>query len=303
VGVDRLRAMEVFVAVAEAGGFAPAGTRLRMSPPAVTRAIAALEDRLGTRLLNRTTRRVSLTEAGARYLESARRLLGEVEAAERAAAGEAAVPTGHLTITASVMFGRLHVVPLAAAFLRAEPRVTASVLMVDRVVNLVEEGIDLAVRIGALPDTSLVAHRVGETRRLLVASPDYLTRCGAPACPEDLKRHDVIAFSGLMSGREWRHAAAEDGRPAAVALSPRLTVNDAAAALEVAERGEGIAVALSYMVTPALAEGRLRPVLERFAPRPVPVQIVHPQARLLAPKIRAFVDFAAPWLRRRLAQG
>jgi DNA-binding transcriptional LysR family regulator len=302
MAVDRLRAMEVFVAVADAGGFAAAGARLRMSPPAVTRAVAAIEDRLGTRLLNRTTRRVGLTEAGARYLESARRLLGEIEAAERAAAGEAAVPTGHVTITASVTFGRMHVVALAAAFLRAEPRVTASVLMVDRVVDLVEEGVDLGVRIGALPDSSLVAHRVGETWRLLVASPDYLALRGAPARPKDLKAHDVIAFTGLMPGREWRHLD-EDGRPAAVALSPRLTVNDAAAALAAAERGEGIAVALSYMVAPLLAEGRLSMVLERFAPAPVPVQIVHPQARLLAPKIRAFVDFAAPWLRRRLAQG
>jgi DNA-binding transcriptional LysR family regulator len=229
MGLDRLRAMEVFVAVAEAGGLAAAGAGLRMSSPAVSRALAALEDRLGTRLLNRTTRRVSLTEAGTRYLESARRLLGEIEAAERAAAGETAVPTGHLTITSPVTFGRMHAVALVAAFLRAEPRVTASVLMVDRVVNLVDEGIDLALRIGALPDSSLVAHRVGETRRLLVASPDYLARRGVPMRPEDLKAHDVIAFSGLMPGREWRHAA-EDGRPAAVALSPRLTVNDAAGA-------------------------------------------------------------------------
>ena len=300
--MDRLRAMEAFVAVVDAGGFAAAGARLRMSPPAVTRAVAALEDRLGMRLLNRTTRRVGLTEGGARYLESARRLLGEVEATERAAAGEAAAPTGHLTITASVTFGRMHLVALVAAFLRVEPRVTASVLMVDRVVHLVDEGVDLAVRIGALPDSSLVAHRVGETRRLLVASPEYLACRGAPARPEDLKAHDVIAFTGLMPGREWRHLAA-DGRPAAVALSPRLTVNDAAAALAAAERGEAIAVALSYMVAPQLAEGRLRPVLERFAAAPVPVQIVYPQARLLAPKIRAFVDFAAPRLRRSLAQG
>jgi DNA-binding transcriptional LysR family regulator len=294
--------MEAFVAVVDAGGFAAAGARLRMSPPAVTRAVAALEDRLGTRLLNRTTRRVGLTEDGARYLESARRLLGEVEVAERAAGGEAAAPTGHLTITASVTFGRMHLVALVAAFLRVEPRVTASVLMVDRVVDLVDEGVDLAVRIGGLPDSSLVAHRVGETRRLLVASPEYLARRGAPARPEDLKAHDVIAFTGLMPGREWRHAG-EGGRTAAVALSPRLTVNDAAAALAAAERGEGIAVALSYMVAPQLAEGRLSPVLERFAAAPVPVQIVYPQARLLAPKIRAFVDFAAPRLRRSLAQG
>jgi DNA-binding transcriptional LysR family regulator len=294
--------MEVFVAVAEANGFAQAGTRLRMSPPAVTRTVAALEDRLGTRLLNRTTRRVGLTEAGARYLESARRLLGEIEAAERDAAGEAAAPTGHLTVTSSATFGRMHVVPIVAAFLEAEPRVTVSVLMIERLVNLVEEGIDLAVRIAALPDSSLVAHRVGETRRILVASPDYLARRGTPGCPDELKAHDVVAFNNLLPRNEWRHIAG-DGRPASVTLSPRLTVNDAAAALAAAERGEGIAIALSYMVAQPLAEGRLRPVLERYAPPSLPVQIVYPQARLLAPKIRAFVDFAAPRLRRRLTQG
>ena len=300
MSVDRLRAMEVFVAVAEAGGLARAGARLGMSPPAVTRAVAMLEERLGTRLLNRTTRRLSLTEAGVRYLECARHLLGEIDVAERAAAGETAVPTGHVTITSSLTFGRMHLVALVGAFLRAEPRVTASMLMTDRVVNLVDEGIDLAVRIGALPDSSLVAHRVGETRRLLVASPDYLARRGTPTRPEELRDHDVIAFTGLMPGREWRHVA-ESGRPAAIALSPRLTVNDAAAALAAVERGEGIAVALSYMVAPLLAEARLSLVLERFAPAPVPVQIVYPHARLLAPKIRAFVDFAVPLLRKRLA--
>jgi DNA-binding transcriptional LysR family regulator len=301
MSVDRLRAMEVFVAVAEAGGLAAAGARLRMSPPAVTRAVAALEDRIGTRLLNRTTRRMSLTEAGARYLESARRLLGEIAAAEREAAGETAAPAGHITVTCPVPFGRMHFLPLVTEFLRAEPRVTASVLMLNRVVNLVEEGIDLALRIGALPDSSLVARRVGETRRILVASPGYLAQRGTPVRPEDLRAHDVIAHTILTPGREWRYVA-EDGRPAAVALAPRLTVNDVTAALAAAERGEGIAIALSYMVAPALAEGRLVPVMERFAPAPVPVQIVHPHARLLAPKIRAFVDFATPWLRRRLAQ-
>lgn len=295
--VDRLRAMEVFVTVAEAGGFAPAAARLGMSPPSVTRIIAALEDRLGTRLLNRTTRQVSLTAAGARYLGSARHLLSGVEAAEQEAAGEAAVPTGHLTITASVTFGRLYVAPLLAAFLRTEPRITASLLMLDRVVNLVEEGIDVAVRIGPLPDSSLIAHRVGETRRLLVASRDYLARRGVPTHPQDLKEHDVIAFTGLMPGREWRHIA-DDGRPAVVTIAPRLTLNDAAAALAAAERGEGIVAALSYMVAPLLAEGRLSVVLNRFAPEPLPVQIVYPHARLLAPKVRAFIDHAAPALRR-----
>lgn len=292
--------MEVFVAVAEAGTFATAAARLGMSPPAATRAVAALEDSIGVRLLNRTTRRLSLTEAGALYLTSTRRLLDEIGAAERLAAGEEAVPSGHLTITCSVTFGRIYVVDLIAAFLELQPRVTASVRMLDRVVNLVEEGIDVAIRIGALPDSSLRSCRIGETRRVLVASPDYLERCGTPQRPDDLKAHAVIALTGLMPHRELRHVV-EDGRIANVALSPRLWLNDAAAALHAAEHGEGIAVALSYMVAAHVAQGRLTPVLEDFAPPPIPIQIVYPEARLLAPKIRAFMDFAAPWLRKRLS--
>jgi DNA-binding transcriptional LysR family regulator len=272
---------------------------LRMSPPAVTRAIAALEERLGTRLLNRTTRRMSLTEAGTRYLETAQRILGEISAAEREAIGEVAVPAGHLTLTCPVPFGRVHVMPLVTEFLRAEPRITASVLMLNRVVNLVEEGMDLAVRIGALPDSSLVTRRVGEEQNILVASPGYLALRGTPARPEDLKTHDVIAHTDMMPG-QWRHVA-EDGRLAAIAFAPRLTGNDATSALAAAERDEGIAAALSHMVAPAVAAGRLVPVLKRFAPAPLPVQLVYPQTRQVAPKIRAFVDFAAPWLRRRLA--
>ncbi len=293
--------MEVFVAVAEASSFAAAGARLRMSPPAVTRTVAALEDRLGTQLLNRTTRRLSLTEAGARYLDNARRLLGEIALAEQEVIGEAVAPVGHVTVTCPVPFGRMHGLPLVMDFLRDEPRVTASVLLLNRVANLVEEGIDVALRIAAMPDSSLVARRVGEVRRILVASPGYLERRGTPLRPEDLKEHDVIAHTELMPGREWRHVA-DDGRPAAILLAPRLTVNDAPAALSAAEHDEGIAIAWSYMVAPAQAEGRLVPVLERFAPAPVPVQIVYPHARRVAPKIRAFVEFATPWLRRRLAR-
>lgn len=299
--MDRLRAMEVFVAVCEAGSFAAAAARLRISPPAATRAVAALEDRLGVRLLNRTTRRLALTEEGSRFLESARRLLGDLDEAELAVAGEAAMPRGHLTVSASVAFGRTWGTALMAAFLAAQPRVTASLLLLDRVVDLVEEGVDVGVRIGALPDSTLMARKVGTARRLLVASPDYLARRGAPQRPEELRLHSVIAFTGLMPGREWRHVV--DGRPASVTLAPRLEVNDAAAALEAAEHGQGVTLALSYMVAGALAEGRLMPVLASFAPPPVPVRLVWAQRRHLAPKIRAFIDLATPWLRRRLENG
>jgi DNA-binding transcriptional LysR family regulator len=293
--VDRLHEMEVFAAVADAGGFAKAGRRLGISPPAVTRAVSALEARLGARLLNRTTRNLSLTDAGFRYLEVAKRLLAEIDAAEHEALGETAVPTGELTVTASVTFGRWVVAPIVSEFLRGHPRVTASLLLLDRVVNLVEEGIEVAVRIGQLPDSSLVARRVGEVQRVLVASPDYLAKYGEPRSPADLKRHAIIELSGLLPSREWRFV---DGATAVhVAVQPRFEVNDALAAVGAAEAGDGITGALSYMVAQKIAEGRLAPVLMRHAPPPVPVQLVHPQARLVAPKVRAFVDFATPRLK------
>jgi len=293
--MDRFREMEVFVAVVEAGSFVGAATSLRMSPPAVTRAVAALEDRLGVRLLTRTTRALRLTEAGARFVASASRLLVETAAAEQDAAGEAGEPTGHLVLTASSTFGRSVLAPLVAEFRDAHPRVTVSARFLDRVVDLVEEGVDIAVRIAELPDSSLVARRVGEVRRLLVASPAYLKASGMPKTPTDLHGHAVIAFTGLMIGGVWRYRAA-NGKMRAIALDPGFEVNDALAALAAAEAGSGIAPALSYMVADALAAGRLVPVLEDFSPAPVPVHLVHGQGRLVPPKVRAFMDFAAPRL-------
>ncbi|WP_234945182.1 LysR family transcriptional regulator [Anaeromyxobacter sp. Fw109-5] len=293
--VDRLHEMEVFVAVADAGSFAKAGARLRISPPAVTRAVASLERRLGVRLFNRTTRSLRLTEAGLRFLESAKPLLGDLEEAEREAAGDSAAPSGHLTVTTSVTFGRSAMAPVVTEFLRNHPRVTASLMLVDRVVNLVEEGIDVAVRIGQLPDSSLVARRIGEVQRVLVASPEYLAKHGAPASPAELKRHSVIAFTGLMPNREWRFVdGAESSR---IAVQPRFEVNDAFAALEAAEAGDGITISPSFIVAERIAAGRLAPVLAAYTAPPVSVQLVHPQSRLVAPKVRAFVEFAGPRLK------
>ncbi len=292
--------MEVYLAVAETGGFVTAGAKLGRSPPTVTRAIAALEDGLGVQLLNRTTRRLCLTEAGSRYFESTRRLLGEIKAAEQMAAGETSEPSGHLTVTCSRMFGQIHLVELVAEFLRQNPRITASVLLLDRVVDLVNDGVDVAFRICVLPDSSLVASRVGEMRRLLVAAPEYMDRRGRLERPADLRTHDVIAFSGLISGREVFFVGS-NGRAVAMELSPRLRVNYAVAAIAAAQRGDGICMALSYMVASSLRDGRLTAVLEPFMPPAVPIQIVYPPARLLAPKIRAFIDFAAPRLRSSLA--
>ena len=294
--MDRLQAMEVFAVVAEAGGFARAARRLHLSPPAVTRAVAALESRLGARLLNRTTRSVSLTEAGLRFLDSARRLLAELDEAERSAAGTTATPSGHLRVTAPVTFGRLHLMPVLSAYLRAQPQVTATLVTLDRVVNLIEEGFDVAVRIAQLPDSTLVARRIGEVRRRLVASPGYVAQHGLPQHPDDLRAHALIGFEGMFPGGEWRYA--EKGRPSAVHLAPRLIVNDALAAIEAAVRGEGLTAALSYMVEPQLAAGSLVDVLGAFTPPAVPVQLVYPQSRLMAAKVRAFIDFAAPRLAR-----
>lgn len=297
--MDRLREMEVFVAVADAGSLAKAAGRMRISPPAVTRAISALEGRLGARLFNRTTRSLSLTEVGVRFLESARRLLGDIDAAEKQAVGETAAPQGHLTITASVTFGRTVLAAVVTEFLAAHPRITVSVLLLDRIANLVEEGIDVAVRIASLPDSSLVARRVGEVRRILVASPSYLERHGRPETPADLKLHAIIAFTSLMPNREWRHVDAGGGNH--VSVQPRLEINDAGAAIGAAERGAGITIALSYMVAEHIHDGRLVPVLDAFSPPPVPVHLVYLPSRLIAPKVRAFIDFASPRLRETLS--
>ena len=293
--MDRLHEIEVFVAVADAGSLTRAASRLRLSPPAVTRAIAALEDRLGAQVFTRTTRSLTITEVGQRFLENARRILTDLDMAEKDAVGEAAVPHGHLTITSSVTFGRLVLGPQICGFLDQYPQVTVSVLMLDRVVSLVEEGIDVAVRIGALPDSSLLARRIGSVRRMLVASPDYLARRGTPGAPSDLRQHAVIAFTGLMPNREWRFGSGQGLK--SVTLDPVIEINDAQAAIDAAELGHGITVALSYMVHDKIRAGKLVEVLGAVAPPPRPVHLVYPRMRLIAPKVRAFVDFAAPRLK------
>ncbi|MGE4187177.1 MAG: LysR substrate-binding domain-containing protein [Hyphomicrobiaceae bacterium] len=297
--MDRFYELKVMLAVAEAGGFAKAAARLNSSPPTVTRTIAALEARLGVEIFTRTTRRVHLTEAGRVLAERARLVLADLEAAEREASGEAAVPTGQLTISASVTMGRFMLPPIISAYLDAHPRVTARAVLYDRVVNLVEEGVDVALRVGQLPDSSMMSRTVGEVRRLLVASPRYLERRGTPRAPAELKLHSIIAFSGLMPNREWTYVGERSTNR--ISLQPRFEINDAAAAIEAAEASDGITIALSYMVAKQMREGRLVPVLGRYAPPAVPVQLVYPESRLVAPRVRSFVDFATPRLRAVLA--
>ncbi len=296
--MDRLHEIEVFVAVAEAGSFTKAATRLRLSPPAVTRAIAALEARLGARMFNRTTRSIAITEVGRQFLDRARRVLADLDAAEKDAVGANVVPQGHLTVTASVTFGRSVVAPVVRAFLASHPRTTVTLILVDRVTNLIEEGMDVAVRIGPMADSSLVARRIGAVRRVLVASPRYLSRRGTPTTPADLRHHDLIAFTGLGAGRDWRLMRA--GKTRTITVAPRFEVNDAVAAISAAEAGDGITMALSYMVADQLKGSRLVTVLDELTPPRVPVHLVRAQGHLIAPKLRAFLDFSAPVLTREL---
>lgn len=280
--------MQAFVAVADLQGFAPAARKLRLSPSAVTRLVAALEDRLGVRLLQRTTRSVTMTDVGARYLERARRILADVEEAELAAEGERTRPSGKLVVSAPVGFGRLHVSPVMAGYLQRYGDVSAELRLEDRVVNLVEDGIDLAVRIGFLADSSLVARHVGAMRRIVVASPAYLKRHGEPTRPAEIAGHQIIQFGTAAAIGEWRFADGED--EVRLDIAPRFSCNVADAAIEYAEQGGGLTRVLAYQAADALKRGTLRIVLQKFEQPALPIHIVYPTSRLLSAKVRAFID-------------
>jgi DNA-binding transcriptional LysR family regulator len=259
--MDRFAAMRVFVGVADAGSLSGAGRRLNLPLATVSRHLAALEEELGVRLLTRTTRRLSLTEPGESYLETCRRVLDDLETAERSLAGEDAEPQGELALTAPVVFGRLHVLPIMVEFLAAYPKVTARMLLVDRVVDYVEEGLDIGVRIGNLPDSSMRAVRVGAIRYVACASPAYLKRRGTPVNPRDLEVHDCISFATFSNAERWSFAG---GKPQRVAVKPRLIVNTAEAAIDAAKAGLGIARVLSYQAAAPLAERSLRLIFEDY---------------------------------------
>jgi DNA-binding transcriptional LysR family regulator len=290
--MDRLRDMEVFLAVADAGSFSGAARQLAMSAPAVTRAVAALEARLGTRFIHRTTRSLNLTEAGVLFAHEARHLLQDFARLESTVTGANTRPSGTLNLTASSSLGRKVIAPVVADFLDRHQQMKASLLLIDRVVNLVEEGMDIAVRVGDLPDSSFMARRVGQVRRLLVASPHYLAQRADLREPSDLLAHDIIGFSGLMPDRTWRWR--RGGRAMHLSVLPRIEVNDVQVAMNLASGGRGITAALSYMITDELAQGTLVEALPDHAPEPVPVHLVHPHSRLVAAKVRAFMEFAAP---------
>ncbi len=288
---DRLDAMHAFVAVCDAEGFAAAARRLDLSPSAVTRLVAGLEERLGTRLLHRTTRSIRLTDSGARFLERARRVLADVEEAELAAR-DAQAPRGRLTVAAPLLFGRMHVRPLLSQFLATHPLVSAELLLSDRYVNLVEDGIDVAIRIGDLPDSGLIARRLGQTRRVLVATPGYLAaHGGAPRSPGDLAAHRLIAFRPMTQGRRWNFVR-DRGEAVSVAITPSFSTDSGDAAIGHALADGGITPALEYQVASALRYGRLIEILADFASTPVPIQAVFPTSRLLSTTVRAFLDLA-----------
>ena len=288
--MDRFRELSTFVAVAEDGAFNAAARRLNLSPPAVTRLVTALETRIGARLFTRTTRRVALTEAGDRLLADAGRILAELDEAEASAAGAHQSPRGVLRVTAPVMFGQRHIAPILRDYLDAYPDVSAAVLFVDRIVDLIDEGLDVAVRIGELPDSSLTATRVGAVRRVTVASPDYLAVHGTPQVPEELAGHRIVNPTGLIQSPEWTFVAG-GGKTRIVRLVPRLTVNTIAAALDAARAGWGITNLLSYQVAAELASGHLIEILHDFEDRRMPVRLVHSEGRRAAAKVRTFVDF------------
>lgn len=285
--MDRLEELSALVAILETGSLAAAGRRLRRSPPAMTRLLAGLEERVGAQLVVRTTRRLAPTEAGRRLADASRALLAGYEGAVRVAA---APVSGLLRVTAPLVFGRRHVTPLVADFLAAHPAVQVELVLADRPLDLIEEGLDVAVRIGRLADSSLLARRVGEVRRVLVASPAYLARRGAPRSPADLARHDVIFGSSGPGPFEWRFGP---GRGTAVRLSPRLVVNENDAMLAAVRAGHGIGRPLSYQVADELASGALVRLLPELELPPLPVQLVTPPARRPPPRVRAFLDHAA----------
>lgn len=292
--MDRLDELATFLAILDSGSLAAAARQLRRSPPAVTRSLAALEDRLGVRLLERTTRRMAATEAGRQLAASARTLLATYAEAMREAEADT-TPRGTLRVTAPVVFGRRHVTPLVTAFLAAHPAVTVELLLSDGNQDLIEQGLDVAIRIGPQPDSGLIMRRVGQVRRMLVASPAYLARHGTPGAPEALPGHAILLTTSRPGPTEWRFRQG-GGRQRAVRLSPRLTVNDVEATLTAARDGHGIASALSYQVADDLAAGVLVRLLAEWEPLPLPVQVLSAGGQHRPPRVRAFIAHAVATL-------
>lgn len=296
--MDRFESMSVYVAVVEAQGFSAASRRLGMPLATVSRKVSELEEQLRVKLLNRSTRKVTVTESGQQFFEACRRILSDLGEAERAAAGEYSTPRGELILTTPIVFGRLHLVPIVVEFLEAYPEVDVQMLLVDRIVDLLDEHIDLALRIGELPDSSMIAVRMGSVGRVVCASPAYLAGHGVPAHPNELASHEAVTFAGLSSTTEWAFRIGTSTEPFAV--RSRFTVTMAEAALDAAIAGAGITRLLSYQAAAAVLDGRLVLLLRDYEAEPSPVSLVYPSGRLVPLKLRAFLDFAVPRLKARL---
>ena len=293
--MDRFDAMHTLVAAVDTGSLSGAARTLNTPLPTVSRRVSDLEAHLGAQLLVRTSRRLILTEAGEAFVAAARRLLDDLGDAERAASGEYRAPRGELLVTAPIMFGKLHVAPIIHAFLAAYPDVTVRLVLSDAVIDLVEAHIDVAVRIGRLPDSDLIARQVGHIGWVICASPDYLGRRGEPANPEALTGHDCIAFEGLQTYRDWPFKGG-GAAVTSVAITPRFSVNTADALVDAAAAGLGMARVMSYQAAAAIADKRVRTVLRGFATDPLPVNLVHRSQRVHPLKRRAFLDFVTPRL-------
>ncbi len=298
--MDRLEAMAILVAAVETGSLSGAGRRLGVPLPTISRKVSDLEAHLNTRLLVRTTRKLTLTEAGADYVAACRRILDEVEAAERRATGEYVTPKGELAITAPVVFGRTTLLPVIDAFLAKYPEIDVRLALSDRRTHLIEEHIDLAVRVGQLEDSGLVAVRLGQVRHVVCGSPAFFASHGAPKTPADLATLPCVTFDVLGSTETWRFTPAGQGQRL-VPVRSRLAVNTAEVAIDAAIAGVGVTRVLSYQVAQAVADGRLQVVLGAFEAEPFPVHLVHAGQGILPLKTRAFLDLAAPMLRKALA--
>ncbi len=297
--MDRLEAMSIVLAVAEAGSLAAAARRLSMPVATASRKISELEAHLRVRLFDRSARRLMLTDAGTSYVAALKPILADLAEAERAASGEYVAPTGELIVTAPVGLGRVHLIPVLAEFLKTYPDIKVRLVLGDRILSLSEEHVDVALRIGILPDSRLIAVRVGITSAVVCASPGYLAARGTPAAPEDLAGHDCIIYEGFKAPDIWTFV--RDGERVHVTVEPRLVVSGVEVACDAARAGSGLTRAFCYHVNPSVAEGTLVRVLGAFRPPPLPIQLVYGGGRFLPVKVRAFVDFAAPRLKARLA--
>ena len=298
--MDRLEAMSMVLAVAEAGSLAAAARRLNMPVATASRKITELETHLRAKLFDRSARSLMLTDAGSSYVAALKRILADLSEAERAAAGEYSAPTGELVVTAPVVLGRTHLVPILAEFLRAHPDITVRLVLGDRILNLAEDRIDLALRVGALPDSRLIALRLGSTCRVVCASPAYLASRGTPRAPDDLAEHDCILYDAYQVPDLWTFL--RDKTDIAVAVRARLVVSTVEAACDAARAGIGLTQALSYHVADSVEAGTLATVLDEYRPAPLPIHFVYAAGPFLPIKLRTFLDFVSPHLKARLAR-